>query len=391
MVCVQHCYLLQSVPSFIHSLSPSQDIQQRLDEANHLLSQMAPWRRRWQEERKTIQERSESSPVHALLSAASVCYLGRTPGHLHQYLQKNWVGYCSSLVELGNLKTSSSSHGYHSQKPILTVQKDFSVQELFSSQFERSGWQQQATFPCTSTLERSLGVRACLEYSSSHWPLVFDPLRLFQGYIKAIQPNENSEPTSLSRDPAQEGSELVVLRVSDANWLEELCNGVKSGSTTMLVLDQQPKQHGRMFLQKLLQRNLHVLTDPALLDTLELEVMSPHFRLVLVLEEQVRDLPSTVLQSLDLQPSEFCVMDMELSTAALETHLLWHTMSLERPEFSVRHRSLLADLTLHEKQVKSSQVGWGRGREGKGGEGGEGGWGGEGRGLLYNYTAATLG
>ena len=318
---------------------------------------MAPWRRRWHEEKKAIQERSESSPVHALLAAASVCYLGRISGNLHQDLQKNWIDYCSRLVELGSLNTSSSSsHGYHNQKPILTVQKDFSVQELFSSQSERSEWQQQATFPCTCTLEKSLGVRACLEHSSSQWPLVFDPLRLFQGYIRAVHLNRNREPASLPKDSAEEGRELVVLKMSDANWLEELCDGVRNGNTTILVLDQQPKQKDRRFqLQMLLQRNL--LTDPALQNALEVEVVSSHFLLILVLEEQVRDLSSSVLQSLDLQLSDFCVVDMELSTEALETHLLWHTMSLERPEFSVRHGSLLADLTLHKKQIKSSQVG----------------------------------
>ena len=349
-----------------------QSVDQQLEEANRLLSRTASWQQSWREEREAIQARTESSPSHALLSAASVCYLGCVPPLRHKELQQNWISYCAGHVELGSLNVTSSHHGYHSRKPNLQVQADFSVHEVLSSRFERSCWQQEATFPCDVTLERSLAARTCLQQSSGQWPLVFDPLQLFQQYASTLNASRTSQRVSdssvhsqLSSLASQGASSVAVLRLSAVGWAQALSECAERGQTAVVVLDQQLSQEDRSSLQPLLQRS--VLMDPDLQDLLELDmVVDPGFRLYLVLEarvrdvvleEHVRDAPSTTLQSLGVRLLDFCVVDLELSTAALETHLLRHTLQLERPEYSVRHRSLLADLVLHEKQVESCQVG----------------------------------
>lgn len=75
-----------------------------------------------------------------------------------------------------------------------------------------------------------------------------------------------------------------------------------------------------------------------------------------MVEEDIRDGPSSVLQSLGLGLQDFSVVDMELSLKALEFHLLKLTLRLEHPEYAVRHRALLVDRTLHEQQMEDSKV-----------------------------------
>ena len=79
-------------------------------------------------------------------------------------------------------------------------------------------------------------------------------------------------------------------------------------------------------------------------------------RLYLVLEERIEDCPSPILHSLGLCLLDFSVVNMALSPSALEGHLLKLTLRLEHPEYAVRHRALLVDRTLYEKQVEDSKV-----------------------------------
>lgn len=75
-----------------------------------------------------------------------------------------------------------------------------------------------------------------------------------------------------------------------------------------------------------------------------------------MLEEGIKDGPSSVLQSLGLCLLDFSVVDMELSLKALECHLLKVTLRLEHPEYAVRHRALLVDRALYEQQIEDSKV-----------------------------------
>lgn len=79
-------------------------------------------------------------------------------------------------------------------------------------------------------------------------------------------------------------------------------------------------------------------------------------RLYLVLEEHIRDSPSPVLWSLGLSLLDFNVVNMELSTTALQSHLLKLTLRIEHPEYAVRHRALMVDRTFFEKQIEGSKV-----------------------------------
>ena len=66
--------------------------------------------------------------------------------------------------------------------------------------------------------------------------------------------------------------------------------------------------------------------------------------------------PSPALQSLCLSLLDFTVVDLELSTKALEAHLLKHTLRVDHPEYAVRHRALLVDRTFYNDQIEDSKV-----------------------------------
>ena len=82
---------------------PYQNVQSKLDSARHLLSTISAERARWDAKLNVIHDRIDSVPGHALLCAASVCYLARTPPDMHKQLLTNWFGYCSGAVSLGSL------------------------------------------------------------------------------------------------------------------------------------------------------------------------------------------------------------------------------------------------------------------------------------------------
>ena len=82
---------------------PPQGVQSKLESARYLLSTISSERARWDAKLTTIHDRIDSVPGHALLCAASVCYLARTPPDTHGQLLTNWLGYCSGAVSLGSL------------------------------------------------------------------------------------------------------------------------------------------------------------------------------------------------------------------------------------------------------------------------------------------------
>ncbi len=69
---------------------------------------MSAQRLRWDKELTAGSGRMDSVPGHAMLCAASACYLARVPPDLHKNLQANWLKYCSGEVTMGNLTQDHS-------------------------------------------------------------------------------------------------------------------------------------------------------------------------------------------------------------------------------------------------------------------------------------------
>lgn len=88
-----------------------QGVQSTLESAKHLLAIISAQRERWDTNLSIIHSRIDSTPGHALLCSASVCYLSRIPSDKHQELLTNWLGYCSGAVTLGSLAVEHAYGG----------------------------------------------------------------------------------------------------------------------------------------------------------------------------------------------------------------------------------------------------------------------------------------
>ena len=89
-------------------LSLLQALKNKIEKVNHILSTMSRQRKMWEERLGQCQSYLDSIPGHAMLCAAGVYYLARTPPALHKELLANWLGYCSGAVSLGCVTQDSS-------------------------------------------------------------------------------------------------------------------------------------------------------------------------------------------------------------------------------------------------------------------------------------------
>ena len=380
---------------YYHMYCLFQVVRQRLSSAGRLLSTLSPWKSRWEEDRAAIHTRTLSSPGHAVLAAANITYLSRLPADSHRQLWDGWLGYCKGRVQPGCLvESETQQHTYHDHQPLVQVEADFSPKNILSVDSEQSRWSHYASFPDAVTLERCIATRTTVEKPFSPLPLVMDPHQLFQHYAHELEFHRSEEHAakegSSSHIPhtgpaSQPASCVVVLRVSSGEgWADTLCElEEKREQAVVLILDAVPSDDDGENFKSLLSRRAEGLRnsrDQTLHSGQQLfrcvhirvqstgggggggnnvhgYIISQFSRLYLVLEEHMSEAPSPILQSMDLHLLDFSVVDMELSVKALELHLLKLILRIEHPEYALRHRGMLVDRTLFEKQIEDSKVG----------------------------------
>lgn len=81
-----------------------------LESAQEIVGALAVQRRKWMEKLQEIFSRINSIPGHAMLCAAGVCYLARSPPDKHKDLLDNWMGYCTGAVPLGSFSVDKKVH-----------------------------------------------------------------------------------------------------------------------------------------------------------------------------------------------------------------------------------------------------------------------------------------
>lgn len=79
-----------------------------LSDAQGVVNALAVQRNKWEERLGEISSRIASVPGHAMLCAAGVLYLSRSPPDRHKEMLDNWLGYCSGAVPLGSLKVEQN-------------------------------------------------------------------------------------------------------------------------------------------------------------------------------------------------------------------------------------------------------------------------------------------
>ena len=95
------------VVACFHIASP-QTLGVELSGAQNVVNALAIQRNKWKERLSDISSRIDSVPGHAMLCAAGVLYLSRSPPDRHKEMLNNWLGYCSGVVPLGSLKVEQN-------------------------------------------------------------------------------------------------------------------------------------------------------------------------------------------------------------------------------------------------------------------------------------------
>ncbi len=359
-----------------------ESLQEKLDRANNLLSAMTKQKQKWDEQLQTIWSRIDSVPGHALLCAASACYLARVPSSKHNILLENWLAYCFGGVSLGSLPStthyaqgpqfSQPHHGLSGQHQVVRIQKDFSVESVLASRDEQSRWQQESVFPDEMTLQRCLAARASCYHGATQWPLIFDPNDQFLTYLCAIHkvtvdPNgEQAISGSLPDRPFTTSSSgfnkssVLTLKASTEHAAPALLNALLLGQTVAIVLDSFPAHitnDDREQIESILQRKFSTDTTSCLVLGDKSIPVHPDFQLYILVEQTLDNYEKfKSAYSCIRNLADFCVINLNLSTEGLKHHLQKFIIRQEKPEYGIRYKSLLTDLTLHQQQMEDSQV-----------------------------------
>lgn len=167
------------------------------------------------------------------------------------------------------------------------------------------------------------------------------------------------------------------MNCADPNLYESLKKAATLGKTVLLSLDvtntattaaSKLSTEHKQFLSKLLRKDFKPLQKEKgnvyILLPGQCVLVNPKFQLYLTLCATFKSvikpdgsiLLSPFLSDLNIYDAlQFSVVDIELRKKALENSLLDFVLSHERPEHQVAHRSLLADLSLHEEELENQQ------------------------------------
>ena len=296
------------------------------------------------------------------------------------------------------------------RQQVVRIQKDFSLSGHLSVKEEQSYWQQESIFPDQITMERCLGSRSSCTQGCTLWPLVFDPHGHFEKYLKAMSFTSPAQTeSSMSVSPRKTGTymmlcdcilcsftkELIVaiinawlllmyvhvdsshspikLEVSDSHLGQMLSAAMTRGETVLLMIGQhtQPEcsDDDMTLVVNTMKREFtfNGETEAHHIEYCgETLTVHPNFYLYIVIGQTLESIftPSihqrktskldNVLCPQNL--SNFCVVNLESSREGLQNHMQKFVITLEKPEYGVRYKSLLTDLTLHQKQLERSQV-----------------------------------
>lgn len=175
--------------------------------------------------------------------------------------------------------------------------------------------------------------------------------------------------------------DLLVVDSSDHSLAEVLKEAVINRRTVLLSvnLDQtttspaggEPSSQHRKFLSQLLRRDLTTLTTTTTTNTnnnnnknTDDSETSAGFQLYLVVFRSIKEvLKLSSLPLLSPALGDFSmhsifdggIVDLEFRKEALKSHLLRLATTHDRPEYHIRHKSLLADLVLHKEQLEEEE------------------------------------
>ena len=166
---------------------------------------------------------------------------------------------------------------------------------------------------------------------------------------------------------------VLKLQLFEPNFRLKLESSLQEGNTVLLSMDTEHLGHTEespaksckeelAFVSNVLQRKFSQTSD-AHCSMIESEhgpvTIHPDFQLYLTSNKHLEDVLCQGLQCFSVfqwELSTFCVVNMALSPEGMQSHFQRFVVTHEKPEYKIRYKSLLTDLTLHQQQLTESQV-----------------------------------
>ncbi len=159
---------------------------------------------------------------------------------------------------------------------------------------------------------------------------------------------------------------VLQMDLQDSDVAQRLSKAMTTGRTVLLLIKNvtilQDEKENVNFLSKVFRRGYFRNGGQTFLDPSCSVLVHPHFKLYIVIEQSLED----VMQSTAYFNSvgSFCgndwssifVVELGLSLKGLQSHLQKLILKYKKPEYSIRYKSLLTDLTLHHQQLENNEV-----------------------------------
>jgi len=275
--------------------------QATLNRAQELLGKLQGERSRWDGQVKALDQDLAALPLHALLAAGTVCYLGAYPEDVRRDAKKYWMQLCHTSL------SSSSSSPLQSDE-----HKLFDLRAFLSSESEFLKWKAEGLPSDELSAENGL--------------------ILMHSVQTAFMVDPNTQATHwLKTNLTTAGKPVEVVLQQDARLVSTIELAVRFGKTLIIQeVDGVPP-----LLYPLLRRESFRQGPRSVIQVGEKAVdYHPNFRLFLVTRQSAPDI-AVSLSAL------MCELNFTVTSSGLEGQLLGLALEHERPELEQKKSALL--------------------------------------------------
>ncbi len=161
-----------------------------------------------------------------------------------------------------------------------------------------------------------------------------------------------------------ESETILELDVSDSQLIEKLSTAMSNGDTVTVLIRSvaivQDTTEAMIFVSKVFKRAYFKKDSQTYLDSSCSVLVHDRFKLFIVIKQSLED----VIQSSTYSLASLCgndwssvfLVELGLSLKGLQSYLQKLILKYKKPEYSIRYKSLLTDLTLHCQRLENNEV-----------------------------------
>lgn len=313
-------------------------MQGKLQSVEDLVQCILRHKEKWGMQHDQTKNDLYSIAAHSLLVSASCTYLGLLPPEYHCQLWENWLLYCKGQVDIGCLTTTTGP-------PRIIIPENFNSSSVLATEEERLVWEREETFPDKCMLEKCLQWRTVSHYGAHYTKIVFDPLNVYPQYIKGLSKEDKNNDIHYLSD--LDPHELV----------DQLETAAKEGHQVAILLNSLPDINSEPIPYNILLPLLLTTSSASLIILGKKIVPKPKFTVYVVLPvSPFSPRPHPLVSFLIQHTPGLCLTSLIFSQESLSNLFLKYILHCLRRELCIQHRALIADISLHQKQVTKNQV-----------------------------------